>query len=100
MIPESIGAVLMIGHFIVSIFNVQLGAPVIYTMPFETMEQCEFYGKLLPTDMQIDLEWKHSTRYQCYTIAQFQQMQQQRQPQQQQQDTAPGPQKANSDRGV
>ena len=38
MLPESVGAVLMIGHFIVSIFNVQLGAPVIYTMPFETME--------------------------------------------------------------
>ena len=77
MLPESVGAVLMIGHFIVSIFNVQLGAPVIYTMPFETMEQCEFYGELLPTDMQIDLEWKHSTRFQCFTIAQFQEMQRQ-----------------------
>jgi hypothetical protein len=98
MIPESIGAVLMIGHFIVSIFNVQLGAPVIYTMPFETMEQCEFYSKLLPTDVKIDLEWKHITRYQCFTIEEFQQMQQQQQ--QQQQGTAPGPQKPNSDRGV
>ena len=54
MLSESVGAVLMIGHFIVSIFNVQLGAPVIYTMPFETMEQCQFYGEQLPKDMQID----------------------------------------------
>jgi len=95
MLPESVGAVLMIGHFIVSIFNVQLGAPVIYTLPFETMEQCEFYGKQLPTDMQIDLEWKHSTRFQCFTIAQFQELQRQ-----QGLANDPGPQKPNSDRGV
>ena len=77
----------MIGHFIVSIFNVQLGAPVIYTMPFETMEQCQFYGEQLPTDMQIDIEWKHSTRFECFTIAQFQELQ--RQQMQPQQGTAP-----------
>ena len=87
MLPESVGAVLMIGHFIVSIFNVQLGAPVIYTMPFETMEQCQFYGEQLPTDMQIDIEWKHSTRFECFTIAQFQELQ--RQQMQPQQGTAP-----------
>ena len=87
---ETVGAVLMIGHFIVSIFNVQLGAPVIYTMPFETMEQCQFYGEQLPKDMQIDIEWKHSTRYQCYTLAQFQEMQ--RQQIAAQQGTAPEPQ--------
>ena len=86
----SVGAVLMIGHFIVSIFNVQLGVPVIYTMPFETMEQCQFYGEQLPKDMQIDIEWKHSTRYQCYTLAQFQEMQ--RQQIAAQQGTAPEPQ--------
>jgi hypothetical protein len=90
MLSESVGAVLMIGHFIVSIFNVQLGAPVIYTMPFETMEQCQFYGEQLPKDMQIDIEWKHSTRYQCYTLAQFQEMQ--RQQIAAQQGTAPEPQ--------
>ena len=87
MLPESVGAVLMIGHFIVSIFNIQLGAPVIYTMPFETMEQCQFYGEQLPTDMQIDIEWKHSTRFECFTIAQFQELQ--RQQIQPQQGTAP-----------
>ena len=87
---ETVGAVLMIGHFVVSIFNVQLGAPVIYTMPFETMEQCQFYGEQLPKDMQIDIEWKHSTRYQCYTLAQFQEMQ--RQQIAAQQGTAPEPQ--------
>jgi len=97
MLPESVGAVLMIGHFIVSIFNVQLGAPVIYTLPFETMEQCEFYGEQLPTDMQIDIEWKHSTRYECFTIEKFMEMQ--RQQIEAQRGTPPGPQKPNSDRG-
>jgi len=87
MLSESVGAVLMIGHFIVSIFNVQLGAPVIYTMPFETMEQCKFYGEQLPKDMQIDIEWKHSTRFECFTIAQFQELQ--RQQLQPKQGTAP-----------
>ena len=97
MLSESVGAVLMIGHFIVSIFNVQLGAPVIYTMPFATMEQCQFYGEQLPTDMQIDIEWKHSTRFECFTIAQFQELQ--RQQMQPQQGTAPTtPQKG--DEGV
>jgi hypothetical protein len=59
------------------------------------MEQCEFYGEQLPTDMQIDLEWKHSTRFQCFTIAQFQELQRQ------QMGTPPGPQKPLSgDEGV
>ena len=95
MLPESVGAVMMIGHFIVSIFNIQLGVPVIYTMPFETMEQCEFYGELLPTDMQIDLEWKHSTRFQCFTITEFKEMQRQ-----QGIATDPGPQKPIEEGGV
>ena len=94
----SVGAVLMIGHFIVSIFNVQLGVPVIYTMPFTTMEQCEVYNEFLPKQpIQIDIEWMHHTRSQCFTIAQFQEMQ--RQQMQSQQGTAPvSPQKG--DEGV
>ena len=91
MLSESVGAVLMIGHFIVSIFNVQLGVPVIYTMPFTTMEQCEVYNEFLPKQpIQIDIEWMHHTRSQCFTIAQFQEMQ--RQQIAAQQGTAPEPQ--------
>jgi hypothetical protein len=72
---ETVGAVLMIGHFVVSIFNVQLGNPVIYSLPFATMEQCEVYNNYMPKEpIQIDLEWKHHTRTQCFTSDQFKKM--------------------------
>jgi len=75
MEPGSVGAVLMIGHFIVSIFNVQLGNPVIYSLPFTTMEQCEMYNEYMPKQpIQLDIEWKHHTRSQCFTAEQFQEM--------------------------
>ena len=45
---ETVGAVLMIGHFVISIFNVQLGNPVIYSLPFTTMEQCQQYQGYMP----------------------------------------------------
>jgi len=81
---EQVGAVLMIGHFIVSIFNVQLGNPVIYSLPFSTMEQCEVYNNYMPKEpIKLDLEWQHHTRSQCFTAEQFKEMmdrQQGRQP--------------------
>ena len=81
---EQVGAVLMIGHFIVSIFNVQLGNPVIYSLPFSTMEQCETYNNYMPKEpIKLDLEWQHHTRSQCFTAEQFKEMmarQQGRQP--------------------
>jgi|TARA_B110000037_G_scaffold158869_1_gene179254 hypothetical protein len=73
----TVGAVLMIGHFVVSIFNVQLGNPVIYSLPFTTMEQCQQYQKYMPQEpIKIDLEWSHATRSQCFTKAEFQKMMQ------------------------
>jgi len=75
MIPSTVGAVLMIGHFVVSIFGVPLGNPVIYTLPFADMEQCQFYAQQMPTQpVKIDLEWQHMTRTQCYTGAEFQKL--------------------------
>jgi hypothetical protein len=86
MEPGSVGAVLMIGHFIVSIFNVQLGNPVIYSLPFTTMEQCEAYNEYLPKQpIQLDIEWMHHTKSQCFTADQFKQMMKR------QQGTAPVP---------
>jgi hypothetical protein len=76
--PEGVGAVLMIGHFIVSIFNVQLGQPVIYSMPFDSMKSCEYYANMMPKEAKIDIEWKHITRSQCFTTAQFKKMMEQR----------------------
>ena len=77
----TVGAVLMIGHFIVSIFGVQLGQPVIYSMPFQTMEQCAVYKAYLPVESVLDLEWKHHTKTQCFTLEEFQAMMAKQQPQ-------------------
>ena len=71
----SVGAVLMIGHFVVSIFQVQLGNPIIYSLPFVTMEQCEKYKSYMPSEpVKMDLEWNHITRTQCFTQDQFKAM--------------------------
>jgi hypothetical protein len=76
---EGVGAVLMIGHFVISIFNVQLGNPVIYSLPFTTMEQCEVYSGYMPQEpIQLDIEWKHITKSQCFTADQFKAMMAQR----------------------
>jgi len=72
---EGIGAVLVIGHFIVSIFQVQLGGPVIYSLPFSDMKTCEQYAQYLPKDpIKLNIEWNHSTRSQCMTTDQFKKM--------------------------
>jgi len=72
---ETEGAVLMIGHFVVSLFQVQLGNPVIYSLPFTTMEQCEKYKNYMPQQpIQLDIEWQHITKTQCFTSYEFKKM--------------------------
>jgi hypothetical protein len=74
---QTVGAVLMIGHFVVSIFQVQLGNPVIYSLPFATMEQCETYKNYMPQQpIQLDIEWQHHTKTQCFTQEEFKRMMQ------------------------
>jgi len=74
---EGVGAVLMIGHFVISIFSVQLGNPVIYSLPFTTMEQCQQYQQYMPQQpIKMDLEWSHTTKSQCFTADQFKKMMQ------------------------
>ena len=77
----TVGAVIMVGHFIVSIFGVQLGNPVIYSLPFKTMEQCATYQTYLPKQVQLDLEWTHNTKSQCFTAVKFQAMMDKQNPQ-------------------
>ena len=69
---EGIGAVLVIGHFVISIFNVPLGNPVIYSLPFSDMKTCEHYAEYLPKDpIKLDIEWNHSTKHQIGRSAQL-----------------------------
>ena len=67
----TVGAVLMIGHFVISIFNVPLGQPVITTLPMETMEMCEKYAGLIEATTKLDIEYSLVTRVRCYTYDEF-----------------------------
>jgi len=88
---ETVGAVLMIGHFVVSIFQVQLGNPIIYSLPFTTMEQCEVYKNYMPQQpIKMDLEWNHITKTQCFTQEQFKAMMDKQRQQQQPEPNKPG----------
>jgi hypothetical protein len=88
---ETVGAVLMIGHFVVSIFQVQLGNPIIYSLPFKTMEQCEVYKNYMPQQpIKMDLEWNHITKTQCFTQEQFKAMMDKQRQQQQPEPNKPG----------
>ena len=67
----TVGAVLMIGHFVISIFNVPLGQPVITTLPMENMEMCERYAGLITATTKLDIEYSLITKTQCYTYDDF-----------------------------
>ena len=64
-------AVLMVGHFVISIFNVPLGQPVIVTLPMATMEMCENYAELIQQTTKLDIEYSLVTKTQCYTYENF-----------------------------
>ena len=66
-----IAAVLMVGHFVISIFNVPLGQPVIVTLPMATMEMCEKYAELITATTKLDIEYTLVTKTQCYTYDDF-----------------------------
>ena len=71
MIPTTVAAVLMVGHFVISIFNVPLGQPVIVTLPMQTMEMCEQYAGLIEATTKLDIEYSLVTRTRCYTYEEF-----------------------------
>ena len=86
-------AVLILGHFIVSIFQVPLGNPLYQFIPFPNMELCQQYTQYhaIPQGYQVSMEYKLYKSAQCMTRAEFeaemakQQAQQQPQPQQEEQ---------------
>lgn len=78
-------AVMIIGHFVVSVFNVPLGQPLYQFVPFPNMEICQEhtqYQATPPTGHQMSLEYKMYKNAQCVTREEFEaQMNAQRQQQ-------------------
>jgi hypothetical protein len=64
-------AVLLVAHYVVSLFGMQLGGPVMKSYPYPTMEICEVYKKEMAGDFKLDMEYSLITRTDCVTIAKF-----------------------------
>ena len=69
-------AVLVIGMYVVSIFNVPLGAPAVQQLPYKSLEDCMFHAQMYEgAKAQIDLEWTVVSKATCLTKEQHDQMQ-------------------------
>ena len=68
-------AVMVIGHFVVSVFNVPLGTPMYQFVPFPNMEICQEhvqYQVTQPQGYQLSIEYKMYKTAQCVTREEFQ----------------------------
>ena len=68
------GAVLILGHFVVSIFNVPLGQPFYQFIPYPNMEVCQQYTQYHntgPQGFQMSMEYKMLKSAQCMDRATF-----------------------------
>lgn len=67
-------AVMVIGHFVVSVFNVPLGNPMWQFVPFPNMELCQQYTQYQvtqPQGYQLSIEYKMYKTAQCVTREEF-----------------------------
>ena len=67
-------AVMVVGHFVVSVFNVPLGNPMYQFVPFPNMELCQQYTQYnvtQPQGYQMSLEYKMYKTAQCVTREEF-----------------------------
>lgn len=67
-------AVMVIGHFVVSVFNVPLGNPMYQFVPFPNMELCQQYTQYQvtqPQGYQLSIEYKMYKTAQCVTREEF-----------------------------
>jgi hypothetical protein len=68
-------AVMIIGHFVVSIFQIPLGQPLYQFMPFPSMDRCQEYIQYVvtpPAGFTMDLEYKMYKTAECITKEEFQ----------------------------
>jgi hypothetical protein len=65
-------AVLLVIYFVGSIFNVQLGAPLVQELPYQSIEDCMAHAAMIENQQtQIDLEWTVFSRAQCMTREEY-----------------------------
>ena len=67
-------AVMIIGHFVVSIFNVPLGQPLYQFVPFPNMQICQEHVQYQMTQEgghTMSLEYKMYKNAQCVTKEEF-----------------------------
>lgn len=67
-------AVMIIGHFVVSIFNIQLGQPLYQFVPYPNMDVCQqqvAFHVTPDTGHKMSLEYKMFTNAQCVTREEF-----------------------------
>ena len=66
--------VLLVVHYVVSLFGMQLGMPIYQAYPYPTMEICEVYKKEMTGEWQLDLEYRLVTRTDCVTKERYEKM--------------------------
>jgi len=67
-------AVMVIGHFVASIFQIPLGQPLYQFVPFPSMEKCEEYVEYMVTPQgghTMSIEYKMYKTAQCVTREEF-----------------------------
>jgi hypothetical protein len=64
-------AVLLVAHYIVSMFGMQIGSGVMQAYPYSTMEVCSIYKKEMEGEFKLDLEYRMITRTDCVTIKKY-----------------------------
>jgi len=68
---STVGAILIVGHFIVSVFQFQLGNPVFQFVPYPNMEICHQYVEKVQGQFPISTEYTLIKQAQCMTETDF-----------------------------
>lgn len=85
------GAILIVGHFIVSVFQFSLGNPVFQFTGYPTMEVCKMYAEQIKGEFPINEEYKMIKQTTCMTKADYDKAIEERNKQLQQQNLLPLP---------
>lgn len=64
-------AILLVAHYVVSLFGMQLGSGVMKSYPFPTMEICELYKERMNDENKLDMEYRLITRTDCVTMEKY-----------------------------
>ena len=66
-------AVLVVAHFVISIFGTQIGDPAIQYIAYPTIDVCLQYAQFTKAQIQLNSEYVLVKQTQCVTMEEFQQ---------------------------